>query len=178
MFRGYDGMIEEIGFRSTKLRTFTGHLITIPNGSITSEPVENPGRRPYIRRILNVTITYDTPREKIEEAVQIIRRLFEEDGIREPIHPVIGNDHFPPRAFFNDYNADSLNIFVIYWYAPPAWWDYLEHAQRFNLRLFEEFERAGIDFAFPTHTVYLAGNRKRELALRMLGTDLNSAGAG
>ncbi len=178
MFRGYDGMIEQIGFRSTKLRTFTGHLISIPNASITSEPVENPARRPYIRRLLNVTITYDTPREKIEEAVQIIRNLFEEDGIREPIHPVIGNDEFPPRAYFNDYNADSLNIFVIYWHAPPAWWDYLEHAQRFNLRLFEEFERAGIDFAFPTHTVYLAGDRKRETALGMLGADLESGGAG
>jgi len=178
MFRSYDGTIEEIGFRSTKLRTATGHLVTIPNASITTEPVENPARRPYIRRILNVTITYDTPREKIEEAVQIIRDLFEEDGIREPIHPVIGRDEFPPRAYFNDYNSDSLNIFVIYWYAPPAWWDYLDHAQRFNLRLLEEFERAGIEFAFPTRTLYLAGDRKRELALRMLGADLESAGAG
>jgi MscS family membrane protein len=176
LFRSYDGMIEEIGFRSTKLRTATGHLVTIPNASITSEPVENPARRPYIRRILNVTITYDTPREKIEEAVQIIRNLFDEDGLREPMHPVIGKDAFPPRAYFNDYNADSLNIFVIYWYAPPAWWDYLDHAQRFNLRLYEEFERAGIDFAFPTRTLYLAGDRKRELVLRMLGADLGSAG--
>jgi MscS family membrane protein len=178
MFRSYDGMIEEIGFRSTKLRTATGHLVTIPNASITTEPVENPARRPYVRRILNVTITYDTPREKIEEAVQIIRNLFEEDGIREPIHPVIGRDAFPPRAYFNEFNSDSLNIFVIYWYAPPAWWDYLDHAQRFNLRLLEEFERAGIEFAFPTRTLYLAGDRKRELALRILGADLESAAVG
>jgi len=178
LFRGYDGVIEEIGFRSTKLRTPTGHLVTIPNASITSEPVENPARRPFVRRLLNVTIAYDTPREKIEQAVQIIRSLFEEEGLREPIHPTIGADQFPPRAYFNDYNADSLNILVIYWHAPPAWWDYLEHTQRFNLRLFEEFERAGIEFAFPTHTVYLAGDRKRELALRMLGADLEPAGAG
>ncbi len=177
LFRGYDGTIQEIGFRSTKLRTATGHLVTIPNANITSEPVENPARRPYIRRVLNVTITYDTPRDKIERAVQIIRDLFEEEGIREPIHPVIGPDEFPPRAFFNDFNAESLNIVVIYWYAPPAWWDYLQHAQHFNLRLFEEFEQAGIDFAFPTRTLYLAGDQKRELALRMLATDLASAGA-
>ena len=91
----------------------TGHLVTIPNASITGEPVENPARRPYIRRILNVTITYDMPRDKVEQAVQIIRDLFEEEGIREPIHPVIGKDEFPPRAFFNDFNAESLNIFVI-----------------------------------------------------------------
>ena len=68
--------------------------------------------------------------------------------------------------------AESLNIIVIYWYVPPAYWDYLEHAQRLNLRLFEEFEKAGIEFAFPTQTLYLAGDPKRELALMMLGKDM------
>ena len=55
-----------------------------------------------------------------------------------------------------------------YWYAPPAYWDYLEHAQRLNLRIFEEFERAGIEFAFPTRTLYLAGDQRRELVVKML----------
>ena len=127
-----------------------------------------------MRRILNVTITYDTPREKIEEAVQVLRDIFEEDGIREPIHPTIGPDYLAPRVFFNDFNSDSLNIFVIYWYVPPDWWAYMEHAHRVNLRIFEEFERAGIEFAFPTQTVYLAGDPKRELALKLLGKDLEA----
>jgi MscS family membrane protein len=74
-----------------------------------------------------------------------------------------------PRVYFNDYNAESLNLFLIYWYAPPAWWDYMDHAHRLNLRIFEEFEKAGIEFAFPTQTLYLAGDPKRELAVRMLG---------
>ncbi|MBN2217464.1 MAG: mechanosensitive ion channel family protein, partial [Pirellulales bacterium] len=164
IYGGYDGTIEDIGFRSTKLRTFTGHLVTIPNGNIVNNPVENPGRRPYIRRIMNVTITYDTSREKIAEAVAILKRILAEDGIREPIHPTINGDEFPPRVFFNEFNADSLNLFVIYWYAPPVWWDYLEHAERLNLRIFEEFERAGIEFAFPTQTLYLAGDPRRKLA--------------
>jgi len=172
VYKGYDGMIEEIGFRSTKVRTLTGHLVTIPNSNIVNDPVENIGRRPSIRRILNVTITYDTPREKIEQAVEILRNILEEEEIRQPIHPVIDGADYPPRVYFNDYNAESLNILVIYWYAPPAYWDYLEHAQRLNLRIFEEFETAGIEFAFPTQTVYLAGDPKRELALKMLGKDL------
>ncbi len=169
IYGGYDGVVEEIGFRSTKVRTLTGNLVTIPNSNIVNDPVENVGRRPSIRRILNVTITYDTPKEKIEQGVQILRDILEEDGIREPIHPTVNGDDMPPRVYFNDYNAESLNLFVIYWYAPPAWWDYMEHAQRLNLRIFEEFERAGIEFAFPTQTLYLAGDPKRELALRMLG---------
>ncbi len=169
---GFDGIIEEIGFRSTKMRTLTGHLVTIPNSNIVSDPVENIGRRPSIRRTMNVTITYDTPREKIEQAVQILRDLLEEEGLREPIHATINGNEYPPRVYFNDYNADSLNIMVLYWFAPPAYWDYVDHAQRFNLRLFEEFEKAGIEFAFPTQTLYLAGDSKRQLSLKMLGTDL------
>ncbi len=171
-YSGFDGIIEEIGFRSTKMRTLTGHLVTIPNSNIVNDPVENIGRRPSIRRTMNVTITYDTPREKIEQAVQILRDLLEEEGLREPIHATINGNEYPPRVYFNDYKADSLNIIVIYWFAPPAYWDYLDHAQRFNLRLFEEFEKAGIEFAFPTQTLYLAGDSKRELSLKVLGAEL------
>ncbi|MDY0166288.1 MAG: mechanosensitive ion channel family protein [Thermoguttaceae bacterium] len=172
VFAGYDGMIEEIGFRSTKIRTLTGHQVNIPNSKIVSESVENIGRRPTIRRLMNVTITYDTPRAKIEQAVAILRAILEEEDIREPIRPTVNGDEFPPRVFFSDFNADSLNILVIYWYAPPAYWDFMEHAQRLNLRIFEEFEKAGIEFAFPTQTLYLAGDPKRQLALNMLSRDL------
>jgi MscS family membrane protein len=162
-YSGYDGPVEEIGFRSTKIRTLTGHLVTVPNSRIVNDPIENIGRRPYIRRLMNVTITYDTPKEKIEQAIQIIKGILEEPGIAEPIHGKIGQDEFPPRVYFNDYNAASLNLMVIYWYFPPAYWDYIEHAERLNLRLFEEFAKAGIEFAFPTQTLYLAGDPNRPL---------------
>ncbi|MBN1909216.1 MAG: mechanosensitive ion channel family protein [Pirellulales bacterium] len=170
----YDGVVEDIGFRSTKIRTPTGHLVTIPNANIVSSPVENIGCRPFIRRILNVTITYDTPREKIAEGVSILKRILDEEDLREPIHPTINGDDYPPRVFFNDYNPDSLNLMVIYWYAPPAYWDYMEHAERLNLRIFEEFEQAGIEMAFPTQTLYLAGDPRRKLAMEMLGGDLKA----
>ncbi len=162
-YSGYDGPVEEIGFRSTKIRTLTGHLVTVPNSNIVNDPVENIGRRPYIRRLMNVTITYDTPREKIEQAVQILKDILEEPGIAEPIHGSVGKDEYPPRVYFNDYNAASLNIMVLYWYFPPAYWEYIEHAERVNLRLFEEYEKAGIEFAFPTQTLYLAGDPNRPL---------------
>ncbi len=164
-YAGYDGPVEEIGFRSTKIRTLTGHLVTVPNSRIVNDPVENIGARPYIRRFMNVTITYDTPRKKIEQAVQIIREILEEPGIAEPVHGSVGDEELPPKVYFNDYNSASLNIVVIYWFMPPLYWDYLEHAQKFNLRLFEEFEKAGIEFAFPTQTLYLAGDPNRELVV-------------
>ena len=168
---GYDGVIEQIGFRSTKIRTLTGSLVTIPNSNVVNNPVENVARRPSIRRSMNVTIPYDTPREKIEQAVRVLRDILEEAGIREPIHPTIHGDECPPRVFFNDFNGDSLNIFLIYWYAPPEWWHYMEHAQRLNLRILEEFEKSGIQFAFPTQTLHLAGDAKRELAVKTPGPE-------
>lgn len=172
IFQGHDGVVEEIGFRSTKVRLFTGNLVTVPNSAIVNETVENPARRPYIRRSMDVTITYDTPREKIEEAVQIIHDILESDEFREPVHAKIGDSEYPPRVYFNDFAAVSLNIFVMYWYTPPAWWDFMEYSQRFNLELFSRYEAAGIEFAFPTQTLYLANDDKRQLAVRMLGADL------
>jgi hypothetical protein len=74
---------------------------------------------------------------------------------------------------FNDFNADSLNISVSYWYFLDAgkghdWWGYLDHAEAINHRLFEAFAAAGIEFAFPTQTLYLAGDASRELSVRVL----------
>ncbi|MGH7127004.1 MAG: mechanosensitive ion channel family protein [Planctomycetaceae bacterium] len=177
IFQGYDGIVEEIGLRSTKLRTFTGHVITIPNSAIVNESVENPQRRPFLRRMIDVTLAGDTPPDKIEEAVRMLRDLLASEEFRGPIHPTIGTDELPPRVYFNDLAADGPSIQVMYWYAPPAWWDYMEHAQRFNLELLRRFEAAGIDFAYPTRTVYLAQEDRRELAVRLLERDLNHGDA-
>jgi len=154
-FGKYDGVVEDVGFRCTKLRTSTDHLVTIPNSTLVNESIENVARRRTIRRQMNVTITYDTPREKVAAAVQAIRDLLEEKEIRERIHPIVGFEEFPPRVYFNEYNAESLNIQVTYWYAPVEWWDYMEHCERVNYRIMEEFERLGVQFAFPSRTVYV-----------------------
>ena len=161
---GFDGPVEEVGFRSTKIRTLTGHLVTVPNEKMVSSTVENIGQRPYIRRTMNLTITYDTPPDKVEKAVKIIEELLDDhEGM---------NPDFPPRVFFNDFNDWALNLLVIYWYHPPKYWDYCAFSQGFNLRLLRAFEEEGIEFAFPSQTLYLANDDKRQLGLRMLGKDL------
>jgi len=160
------GTIEEIGFRSSRLRTLDGHLITIPNGNIINGAVTNIGVRPYIRRVLNVTVTYDTPPEKMQQAIDILREICQQEGIRENIHDPDepdNPDRYPPRIYFNDFNAASLNIIVYYWFRPGEWWPYMEHANRFNHELLRRFNEAGIEFAFPTQTLYLAGDQKRPL---------------
>jgi len=156
----YDGAVEEVGFRTTKLRTLDGHLVTIPNSTMVNSMVRNIARRPYIKRVANITITYDTPPEKVTRAVEIIREILENHDGMEP--------DFPPRVYFNDFNDWALNILVIYWYHPPAYWDYLDFSERVNIEIFRRFKEEGIEFAFPTQTVYLANDEKRQLALRML----------
>jgi MscS family membrane protein len=146
---GHDGAIEEVGFRSTRLRTLDGHLVTIPNGELANMMIQNIGKRPYIKRVMNVTITYDTPPEKVEEALAILRDILDNhEGMKE---------EFPPRVFFNEYNDCSLNILAIYWYHPPAYWDFLAHAEKVNMELLKRYNEAGIEFAFPTQTLYVNG---------------------
>jgi MscS family membrane protein len=163
---GFDGTVEEIGFRSSRVRTLTGHLVTVPNDKMITNNIENIGRRPYIRRLANITITYDTPPDKVERAVEIIREILDNHG---GMHP-----DFPPRVFFDEFNDASLNILVIYWYHPPDYWDFLAFSQKVNMKVMRAFEEEGIEFAFPTQTVYLANDDRRQLALRMLGEDLGS----
>ncbi|MGI9265633.1 MAG: mechanosensitive ion channel family protein, partial [Gammaproteobacteria bacterium] len=159
-------------------RLLTGHLTSIPNEKMATVEIENIGRRPYIRRAFSITITYDTPPEKINRAVEIVREILSlpeapgtaktisSEGFdeREP-HPNegINRPDFPPRVYFNDLNADSLNILVLYWYHPAEYWDYLEHSHWVNLQIMERFREEGIDFAFPTQTMHVAGDDKRPL---------------
>ncbi len=147
----HDGIIEEVGFRSTRVRTLTGHLVTIPNSVVAGSPGENIGRRPYIKRVLDVTITYDTPPEKVLRAVEIIREML--DARKE---------HFPAdrpgQVYFNEFNPASLNIVVYYWFTPPDWWEYLEFTHEFNMELLRRFNEENIEFAFPTQTLYVKGD--------------------
>jgi len=156
----HDGTVENVGFRSTRIRTLTGHLVTIPNEKLVNSSVENIGERPHIRWLNNIGITYDTPPDKVEKAVQIIREILENhEGMKED---------FPPRVFFNGFNDWSLNIMVVVWYHPPNYWDYQAWLQNICLEIMRRFEAEDIDFAFPSQTIYMANDDKRQLKLRML----------
>ncbi len=147
-YGGHEGLVEEIGFRSTKLRTDSGSLVTIPNSKIVNDLVENTDRR-YFRRSLTLTIPFSTPPEKVAEALAILGKIFDEEAIREPVRPLIDGQCLPPRIYFSDFAAAGLAISATYWYAPPSWWDFQEHAQKVNLRIVEEFFKAGIQLAPP-----------------------------
>jgi len=145
---GFDGPVEEVGFRSTRIRTLDGHLVTIPNGELANKAIQNIGRRPYIRRILTIGVTYGTSPDKLKRAVAIVKELL--DG-----HEGMSPD-FPARVHFTDFAAYSLNIQVIYWYHPPDYWAFMAFTERLLLQVQERFAAEGIEFAFPTQTLHVA----------------------
>ena len=150
IFDGHDGPVESVGFRSTKIRTLSGHLVTVPNSEMVNKSVENVGKRPYIKRVANITITYDTPPEKVGKAVKILKEILDNhEGMDEEL---------PPRIFFNEFNDWSLNLLMIYWYHPPDFFQYLEFSERVNHEILQRFNEEGIEFAFPTQTIHVQGN--------------------
>jgi len=145
----YDGLVEEVGFRSTRIRTLEGHLVTVPNSIIASSIVDNVGKRPFIRRTANITVTYDTGHDKTKRAVEIIKDVL--SGTPE----VNTDPDYPPRVYFSDYNDCSLNLYMSYWIKPPDFWLYYEVNERVNFEILKRFNAEAIEFAFPTQTLYL-----------------------
>lgn len=160
------GTVDEVGVRTTKVRTLDGHLLTVPNGNLANMTIHNIGKRPFIRRVFDVTITYDTSPEKIDRAIEILKNILDNhDGMK---------DDYPSRVFFDDLNADSLNIKCFYWFHPPNYWDYMAFTQWVNSEIIKRFNSEGIDFAFPTQTIHLAGDKKRPLDIGMQTKETDS----
>ncbi len=149
------GPVEEVGFRSTRLRTLQGHLVTVPNSVIANSMVENVGRRPFIRRTSNITITYDSGHKKAKRAVEIIK------GILAVVPEVNADSEHPPRVYFNEFNDWSLNIYMSYWVKPPDYWLYQQVNERVNLEMMKRFEAEKIEFAFPSQTLYVKKDQNK-----------------
>lgn len=146
---GQLGFVEDVGFRSTRIRTWDGHLITMPNDKVINSTIDNLGARPAIRRKSDITITYDSGAEKAEKAVQIIKDILTE------IPEIDTHPYRSIRVYFNEFNSASLNIMMIYWVTPADWWLFQAVNEKVNLQMMRRFAEAGIEFAFPTQTLYL-----------------------
>ena len=158
---GHDGFVEQIGLRSTKIQMLDGAITSIPNERMASLDIENIGRRNYIRRQTSITITYTTSPEKIEMAISIIKEILDDhEGMRPEL---------PPRVFFNEFNPDSLNILVSYWYHPPRRWKALAFDERVNLEIVRRFNAEGIEFALPTSTTYVTQKDGKSIHLSIAG---------
>ncbi len=141
-----EGTVEEIGFRSTRIRTFAKTLITVPNSSLMNMSIDNFSLMPKRRIKLTVGVTYDTSPTQMRQAVAEIKQLLRE-------HPAIDQDFF--LVNFTDFGASSLDIMVYCFTSSTVWAEYLDAREDVCLKIMDRLENLGLEIAFPSRTLYL-----------------------
>ncbi len=141
---GYEGAIETIGLRSTRVRTWDGTLVIIPNKTVAATNITNLAARPTRRTNFTIGLVYDTPTEKLERALAILRDVM-------ATHPSTAES----RAYFNRFGDFSLNILVQHWCNVMDYEIYLRSMEEMNLAIKGRFEEEEIEFAFPTQTIQM-----------------------
>ncbi|MBE6321844.1 MAG: mechanosensitive ion channel [Bacteroidales bacterium] len=140
---GTTGYVEDMGIRSTKLRTYSGQLVVIPNYKTADSNLTNITREPSRRIELNVGLTYSTTPEQMRQAMDILRNLPSSvAGIEEKV-----------KVYFTSFGDFSLNITCWYYIKKDS--DLFETQSAVNLQVLDEFNAHGLDFAFPTQTLYV-----------------------
>ncbi|MBR6078292.1 MAG: mechanosensitive ion channel [Paludibacteraceae bacterium] len=140
---GTTGYVEDMGIRSTKLRTYSGQLVVIPNYKTADSNLTNITREPSRRIELNVGLTYSTTPEQMRQAMDILRKLPSSvGGIEDKV-----------KVYFTSFGDFSLNITCWYYIKKDS--DLFETQSAVNLQVLDEFNAYGLDFAFPTQTLYV-----------------------
>ncbi|MCW8890148.1 MAG: mechanosensitive ion channel family protein [Sedimenticola sp.] len=141
-----EGSVERIGFRSTRIRTFYNSVVTVPNSKFITADVDNMGERRFRRLSCKLSLTYDTPPDRIEAFCEGIREL-----IRQ--HPYMRKDYY--QVYLNEFAASSLNVLLYVFWETPEWNTELRERHRFLLDILRLAKRLGVEFAFPTQTLYM-----------------------
>lgn len=144
---GYDGYIVAIGLRSFRLSTLEGTEVVIPSAVIIDNVVENVSREPSRRVILELGLTYDTTPDQMKRAIEILREIADQN-------PNVENN---ATAYFNTFADFSINISFIYFIIKGK--DIFETQSEVNLAILERFNAEGLNFAFPTQSLYVEGVR-------------------
>lgn len=143
-----EGVVEQIGFRSIRIRAFEGRLIDIPNRLVADSQLENYSNREYWREHFVFSLTYQTSMEDMEKALQIL------DGIGKEMQDVIKEDKNPAFTFLNC-SASSLDLDGYVWFKEMDWYEMRKARERFNKEVMKRFTKEGLEFAYPTQTIFL-----------------------
>jgi len=141
-----EGTVEAVGLRSSRLRTFYNSQITVPNSTIMNARVDNMGRRRYRRISCKISVTYNTPPEKLEAFCEGIRELIR-------THPYTRKDYF--HVYVNEFAGSAINILLYCFHETPEWGTELRERHRLFLDIVRLARNLGVEFAFPTQTVHL-----------------------
>ena len=139
---GYDGVIREIGIRSSRLETRDGAMVTMPNNQFTSSAVENVSTGIGRRIVTTLGLTYDTTPEQMERAMEILREIAAaNEGLSDDV-----------KISFSSWGDFAMGIRFAIFVKPEAHFRNTENAV--NLEILKRFNAEGLEFAYPTQTLY------------------------
>ena len=138
------GRVEKVGIKTTRIRSLSGEELILSNNDLLSSRIRNFGRMFERRIVFSLGVTYQTPASKLERIPTMIREAIEaQEDVRFD------------RAHFQKYGDFALIFEVVYYVKSRDYNRYMDIQQAINLRLFAQFETEGIEFAYPTQTLYL-----------------------
>jgi MscS family membrane protein len=140
------GTVEEVGFRSTRLRSWDNTLITVPNGNLIAANVENLGKRTFFRYRAFLNLTYDTPAPKVEAFCAGVESLIR-------AHPHTRKEAFWCR--FHEFGAHSLDLLVVCHFRVTEFAEFATAKHELLLDILNLASRLGVEFAFPTRTIQI-----------------------
>jgi small-conductance mechanosensitive channel len=144
----FAGTIEQIGLKTTRLRSLSGELLIFSNSDLLQSRVRNYKQMAERRVIYTIGLTYDTPALQVERAVKMLEEI---------IRATPGTRF--DRCNFLSFGASSLNIEVVYFVLSRDFNEYAKLAEKINLETLKQFNAAELSFAFPSQTIYLEDNR-------------------
>ncbi len=137
------GTVEKIGIKSTRIRTLQGEELVVSNAELTTARVQNFKKMQERRISSQFGITYETPHEKVKEVGGVVERIFEAiEGAKLD------------RVHLTSFGDSALIFDVVYYVNSPDYADFLDIQQRFNFELMDKFAEMGVEFAYPTQTIY------------------------
>lgn len=145
------GTVEKIGLKTTRLRSLSGEQLIFANSDLLGSRIQNFKRMQERRAVFTLGVTYQTPIEVLERIPRMLRECIEaQSGARYD------------RAHFKAFGASSLDFECVYWVLVPEFNSYMDVQQAINLEVARRFQAHGIDFAYPTQTLFVARDLKDE----------------
>ena len=138
------GTVEYVGLKTTRLRSLSGEQLVFSNSDLLNSRIRNYGRMFERRVVFKIGVTYQTPRENLIKIPTIIRQAIEQQD----------KTRFD-RSHFMEYGDFALNFESVYYVLGPDYNMYMDIQQAINLYIHEQFEQEGIEFAYPTQTLFV-----------------------
>jgi len=138
------GTVERVGIKTTRVRSLDGELLVFSNGDLLKSRIRNFQRMQERRVLFTLGVIYQTPPEKLKQIPQWLREAVEAQS----------RTRFD-RAHFKEYGDSALVFEIVYYLLDRDYTLYMETQQAINLALFERFAREGVEFAYPTRTLFV-----------------------